>query len=486
MPSLIRNASYLPLAICAGVVTPAALGAQVEPPAGLSEPAAIQALIEAKGGVTGAQVWPGFAPDTIATLYVVPDVGKLFAHHRAEQPTGFRRYERRGWGWAGTETVSFAPGNIAFLTVDGGPAATLGLAFHEEFHEYEQARRREGISFGRRENALDVVTYPVYDVGNEADVALEGLLLHQAVEASTAADRLARVREFVAVRRARQARLPARFSAFEDDAELNEGLAQYALVRSLQLWQDDPAFPWRVGAERVIASELIHLDSLLETGQRSVRLRFYRTGAAMGLLLDALAGGRWKRRLMEEDIALDDLLAEVAGSGSARSVAELRQVVAPDLEHRAAAAVRDLARRRSALRDSLRTRAGVRVTLTTDSARLNQCGFDPQNTLVTSSGEVLHTRWLRLCQGEHVVAEFETPVVELGEGRRYEFVVPDTALVRGGGREWRAGTAWPEGVTPGLRLGAGGVTLDVGKTVVMRGGEGWVLTVGARGSAGSS
>lgn len=474
MRALLRRTSYLGLA---GLITTGDGMAQETTLQSLEGPAAIQRTIEREARWLGPAIWPGFVLDTIAMLYVVPNRGKLFAHHREEDPEGFRPYpDHPGWSWAGPETVSFSPGHIAFLTTSGDTAATLGLAVHEAMHEYQEAQARAGIAFGRRENALHVVDYPVFDARNEAGVAIEGRLLAAALQAAPGSVRIERTREFLAVRRERRGALPARFAAFEVEAELNEGLAQYALVRALNELRAQPGFRWREGAAAAVSEELARLDDILETSERSVRRRFYTTGAAIGVLLDGLAGDDWKRRLMSEDVTLDDLLAAYAGAGPLATVGEIRTREGLDIERRAEAMTGELAASRAELRDRLLGRPGYRLALRTENAGgVSWCGFDPQNTLATATGEVLHTRWLRLCVGGSMIAEFNGGVVQ--NGGDYVVVLGEAAELSAGERSWAAGAEWPTGTVEALRIESPELTLRLARARVRRADGGWLVDV---------
>src|SRR5438093_464035 len=77
---------------------------------------------------------------------------------------------------------------------------------------------------------------------------------------------------------------------FEQLAELNEGLAEYTLVRVVALAARQRDFPDRTGAARLQTGKLTGLHKLTEDVKLSIRLRYYATGPALGLLLDALEG----------------------------------------------------------------------------------------------------------------------------------------------------------------------------------------------------
>ena len=81
-------------------------------------------------------------------------------------------------------------------------------------------------------------------------------------------------REFLAVREWRHRTLGAELAEFEQVAELNEGLAEYTLVRSLQLAARQHDFPDRLNAGQLATGKRTGLHELTEDVSRSIRLRF--------------------------------------------------------------------------------------------------------------------------------------------------------------------------------------------------------------------
>ena len=279
------------------------------------------------GRELGDSIWPGFRPDTIPVLYVIHGQGTLLLGWRGELPAGFvpavadLRDAPGGAGWnpaadrgAASTGTALAGRPVAQVVVDSQDiAALVGLTAHEAFHVFEAASRRAGTRFGQQENAFLVTTYPVFDAQNEAGWALEGRILAAALDAPTRERRRGLARQFVAVREARHRALGPDLADFEQTGELNEGLAEYALLRSVQLAARQRGFPDRAGAERLRTEKRASLERLTEHARLSMRLRFYRTGAALGLLLDALAGAAWKQRLLDENPTVQEALAEASG-----------------------------------------------------------------------------------------------------------------------------------------------------------------------------
>jgi hypothetical protein len=287
------------------------------------------------------------------------------------------------------------------------PALLLGTAVHEAFHAYESSRRAPDRRFGAGENSMLVMSYPVFDAENLALLARESALLRLAAAGKSAAGAKRQAREFLAVRRARQARLAPEFVEFERQAELHEGLAQYTLVRSLDIISAvEPSLAAQAGRE--VRHEMAMLDSVMIVGPRSIRRNFYASGAAIGLVLDRLGDPGWKARIEVGNEWLDDELARVAGP-----VPAVTTPLPASLRLAAGIAVDSLRGRRQAQLDSLYHRNGIRVTVAqARPGMLQPCGFDPQNTLQVTPGRLLHTRFLRLCADSSTSAEFDRPVLE--------------------------------------------------------------------------
>ena len=380
----------------------------------------LHGLIEKHGEVLGPAIWPGFRPDTIPTLYVIAHRGKVLVQWRHDWPAGFAAIAGRpDVGVAGSGMVSLPSGRfISFMSVDSSmsPGLVLGTSIHEAFHSFERSVMADNRTFGSWENAMLVGTYPIFDVENEAAFALEGKKLRQALEAPTVELARRGALEFLAWREARQRVLDSEFTEFEKKAELNEGLAQYALIRGLHELARLEGGAWVSAARHEAVVESALLDSLLSLSQRSVRRRFYATGSAIALLLDRLDGQRWKERLLRENLNLQETLAVVTGYDGAR----VSGTFAPGdplsrLTREAERSVARLKAVRTAQADSIGRAGEIRIAIDPrplGAGGLQWCGFDPQNTLQTGDGRTLHMRFLNVCAGSAVKGELNQPVVQ--------------------------------------------------------------------------
>ena len=374
-------------------------------------------------------IWPGFRPDTIPVLYVIRNTGTLLLGWRGELPAGFVpavsdvRDPPGGAGWqpvtdrgAASTGTTLAGRPTAQVVVDSqGIAALVGLTTHEAFHVFETASRQSGKRFGQQENSFLVTSYPIFDPQNEAGMALEGRILEATLSAPNQQRRRTLARQFLAVRESRHRALGPDLADFEQQAELNEGLAEYALVRSVDLAARQRGFPDRAGAEQLRAGRRVGLHKLTEEVSLSIRLRYYATGPALGLLLDALEGPGWKRRLVNQNMTLQDALADASGyranENALRRQAESTFVMR-SLRTAADSGVAGLRAVRRAQVDSALAAPGVHLVVTIDGRSIGSCGIDPQNLLQVEPGVVLHTRWFQACSGDLLQATFNAPVVQ--------------------------------------------------------------------------
>ncbi|HMA40852.1 MAG TPA: hypothetical protein VKP10_12280 [Gemmatimonadales bacterium] len=431
-----------------------------------------------------ARIWPGFRPDTLAVAFVVPERGTMLCNWRGTPPDGFTALGAPGLAWidvasrsAANTNAELAGRHVAQLVAqpDATPAQLVYLAAHEAFHVFERGSRREGKRFGGGENAFLVTSYPVFDRDNEAGFALEARVLAAALQAPGDSAARALAWEFLALRDARQRALGADGAEFERMAELNEGLAEYAGLRAVQVGPLDPA--WRDGASRVVARVTGSLDSVTTQSRNSLRLRFYATGPALARLLDRLAGERWKADLVREDRTVQEELAAVTGYGvrEARLIAAARaRFDWPALAQSTAATIAGLESLRRAQRDSILAAPGIELVIDASAVGgMGTCGIDPQNLLQAGQGALLHRRWVRPCAGKALDAEFTTPVVQDQQAGTVRAVIGDETTLR-----WTAsGTplALPDGARLGdvrdLRLDAPLVTVQAAHVAVERSGR---------------
>jgi len=445
---LTRGALTTVAALAAGV---RAAAAQDRLPADLVHRlVAAQQAVADVGMRRDGTAWPGFRPDTIPVLYVVPGRGSVLVNWPAALPEGFLPLDRvshagvlhdaaRG---AASTNVILGERATAQVSTDGSEPLIdlIALTAHEAFHVFEGGVRREGLRFAAGENSFLVTRYPVFDALNDAGMALEGHLLAAALAAASAAAAQGLARQFLAERFARHRRLAPEIAEFETLAELHEGMAEYAGYKVSQS---------ATGTDRT--PEIVrNLQTLTEDMVRSIRLRYYVTGPGLAYLLDRLGGTEWKTRLVAENWTLQDALAHTVGYYDAETALRedaARRFGGNGLADAARASVDRLRSLRQSQVDSLLAGAGLVVEIAGDRlSRIGLCGIDPQNLLQVAPGVFLHTRWVQPCAGAALRSEFNAPVIEDRGSLTLRAAVSDTT-------------------TPTLTAGGAPLTLVAGQAV---------------------
>lgn len=404
------------------------------------------------GEAHGATLWPSFRPDTIPALFVISGTGTFLFNWAGALPpeyTPIPTIAGAAWRESGAlgaaSTASELAGRHVAQVVVGAPdpAYLLATLFHEAFHVFQRVSAGPDRKFGKGENSYYVATYPVFDEPNETLFALEGRVLLAALETASLARKRELAREFVAIRRARHRRLEGRFAEFDRASELNEGLAEYMLLRTLEIQATDSALPaeWRTGARRHLGEAHQRLVGLTRNVTQSFRLRFYSSGPAQARLLDALSGAAWKSRLLAENQYLDEAVARASGLDAAEQRAFVAAVATFDsaaVRRDAAADIARLQALRTRQVDSLLSLPGLVLELSAAALprkAFDICAFDPQNHLQVSPTVQIQTRWWRPCAGRALSGEFNVPSVldtELGTIRAVIGPEADMTLTAGG------------------------------------------------------
>lgn len=202
------------------------------------------------------------------------------------------------------------------------PYDEVETVLHEAFHVHQ-----DRLAPGKAANEQAVAHYPLLDPGNNALVALETRILRDAVLAKDAAQRRARVEQFLAVRTLRRAGLDTASISYEDLNEFSEGTARYVQFRFDQLGERVTPIPEMylhtgfTGYRGVLRDRLEkRMDDMVKVASFSddrfankfgggpMRFRLYDTGGAQALLLDDVAPD-WKQRIFAPGVYLTDLLA---------------------------------------------------------------------------------------------------------------------------------------------------------------------------------
>jgi hypothetical protein len=418
-----KNSSWLlAVSLLAGAAAPA--GAQDPPYESVTLLVRAYDEVQRLGVRAGGEIWPGFRPDTVPVLYVLPDQGTLLLGWAGPLPEGFSSISDvpvAGWrsaaapGAASTATSLEGRGTAQVVVHSLVTADILGITVHEQFHVFQASQRVPGRRFGRGENSFLVTRYPIFDEGNESAFGLEGRLLSAALASGSPEEARRLAHEFLAVREGRQRGLGPDLAEFEIMAELNEGLAQYAGLRATQLAAEISDESSRARLLEAADKTLGDLEGLITEQTLSFRLRFYSTGPAIALLLDRLAEGDWKTELQEEDLTLQDALAAASGYREREQALQReaeQEFGGAELDAMARSSVASLRVLREAQIDSALARPGVEIVVVTEAiGGVGFCGIDPQNLLQAGDGVLFHTRWFKPCAGNALQAEFTMPVV---------------------------------------------------------------------------
>lgn len=286
------------------------------------------------------EVWPGYDLSRRPFLIYVPERWALLINHSGPVE-GFQPYPRE-WPDLGTAAIvhpgrlgdlagqlafDFQIGGIKTAAVGlparaeeaqglGGPELRLTeLIVHENFHQYQNEAFGE-IPWLREER------YPILDVENTADAAIEMRLLMDAL-ASSAKGRpdevKARLREFAAIRDARWERGRDFVAPYEQGQEIREGTAQFVQLRTSLLMSAHGFLTpgLTVFPDRLLEDFLGRLAGLAVTPDDMLRNRIYPVGSALGLLLDGL-GIPWKSQAQAagEEFAFHRVIAAALPSAA--------------------------------------------------------------------------------------------------------------------------------------------------------------------------
>ena len=202
------------------------------------------------------------------------------------------------------------------------PYDEIQLLLHEAFHVHQNR-----LAPGKKANEQAILRYPLLDPVNNALVALEARVLRDAVLASAAARRRAKIEQFVAVRSLRRAGLDTTSIAYENLNEFAEGTARYVELRFLQLGErlnpiDEMYLHTGFTGYRGVLrrrferrmDDMVNIASFGDDrfgnrfGGGPARYRLYDIGGTQALLLDDVAPD-WKRKIFAPGVYLTDLLA---------------------------------------------------------------------------------------------------------------------------------------------------------------------------------
>ena len=435
-------------AVCLSVLA-LARDAAVPPPDAFAVAARVAA-------VRPDSLWPGFDPSVIPLA--IFDGRRTYLFRHPGPPLEFEPvpgHPDARWV-AGRHALVRANTSVQ---IGGVPTATIlldaadvrstdelaSLAIHEMFHVFQAARHPKWGG-----NEVDLFTYPTEDATLLHLARVEEESLRRALASKRDRDAGCWAAAAVDVRRRRFAALGESGAAYERGTELKEGLAQLVERRTLGRKADTSILP----ARKFAAGE--------------VRARSYAMGEAYGVLLDRLGPG-WEKRLENVDQPLDTLLSEALASRKSRrcalSRAELDQSLAD-----ARRSVELAALTRDAVRQDFLGKPGWRIVVVAAGEPLFPQNFDPLNVERLASGEVLHTRWVKLGSSAGSIEVLDRRALTESAGKH--------PLFDGVRRVTIAGLAAEPDVreaSDGVSIRAAGVTADFRAARISR--DGRVITV---------
>lgn len=203
------------------------------------------------------------------------------------------------------------------------PHTTTKLIFHEAFHVYQ-----DKMAPDKHADESDIARYPLLDPVNNALYVLEGNILRDALLLQNNQARLEKIKEFIAVRTSRQARLDKQLVSYENLVEYSEGLAKYVEYKYYKIGERvEPIAEmyYRAGfngykgvLEKKFKSSMERMVKIVSVsddrfgnkfGTGPARYRLYDLGACQALLLDEISPG-WKGKIFGNGVYLTDLLRQ--------------------------------------------------------------------------------------------------------------------------------------------------------------------------------
>lgn len=359
-------------------------------PAPEAAPVDAFAVVAEADRLAARDLWPGFDPRTIPVAVHDGERTLLFRH--PSPPDGFEPVPGREgvWTYPGrhptvTANTRVEIGGVATATLM--PAADTvplsrraGILVHEAFHVFQGERHPGWIA-----NEAELFTYPVDDPDLLSLRRMETEALRRALLADDGVRAACWGRVMVGIRRERFARMSEGAAGYEVGTEWVEGLASYVEGRAIA--RPDSAYP-----------------SADAPAPEAIRQGAYATGAALARLLDRLSPG-WRASLERDDSTpLYALLDGALGNpGSEAGACGFTPAERDRVRTAAAADVDALRTRRAGQRRDFFERPGWTVVVAAPDTPLFPQGFDPLNVQVVRTGEVLHSRWLKLGNGAGAV-----------------------------------------------------------------------------------
>lgn len=270
-----------------------------------------------------AQIWPGYWPPDQPFIVYVPGQGALLIS-AGERPSSFQPLTgpdiprqlkgRVFWHAGGLPDVRrpfvtgypIGTGKTAILAdaTELGEEKIAALLLHEQFHAYQKK------AFKRYAFAQFVDPLAIKDrSGFAASAETERRVLITALESETPKSRRRLLRQYFALRRDREAAMPAEAVKVEQGLELVEGTAHYVDLAGLALMTG------RAEGLKSLLVDKLQKPIASETGAfvtQWFRSRSYATGGAITYFISQLDRGDWRAKLQGGAMP-DQLLESLVG-----------------------------------------------------------------------------------------------------------------------------------------------------------------------------
>lgn len=214
------------------------------------------------------------------------------------------------------------PYDLFLKQLVSGSDQYVSLIAHEAFHAFQGAQTPGKLAASEFASFEFEKQYPWSNADLQEDWQTELELLKQALRSTDESELRLLVGQFLNLRleRREQAGMSGDLIAYEQQREWLEGLARYA---ELELWRQASIENYQPVPEVVSLTDFKNytgypdrwkreLDQISRTADDTGDGRFYYSGMAQAFLLDRLLPG-WKLRAFEENVWLDELLADAVG-----------------------------------------------------------------------------------------------------------------------------------------------------------------------------
>ena len=344
-------------------------------------------------------LWPGFDPG--ATPIAIYDGERTWLFRHPNPPDAFQEFEEEepvwymdGWHTHVRSNSNSEIGGVQTATLiarDGDPTDLAAVLIHETFHVFQAEDHPDWAA-----NEVELFVYPLEQAELLLARRLETEALKRTLRAEDDEGRLCWASKAMSLRRGRFALMPEGSVEYERGLELKEGLANYVEIK----------------AAGQSGLDLFPSEGF---GAAEVRERPYATGPAIAISLDRFDPG-WQSRLEPETRPLDELLFGALFERSPEPC-EFNHAERRAAEERARADVAALVREREELKRDFLGQPGWKIVVSASpDAPLWPQNFDPLNVERVSTGEILHSRWLKLQGLEAGLEVLDRSALTVGAG----------------------------------------------------------------------